>query len=387
MLESANVKALSHFRGQCVLTRRQALRAAALGLSGISAVNSCSGHGIAAPSPCGDDVAIDAATAQLFSAAAPLVAASGLRDARAVWCHVPENPDKTVLIYFHGHNGYVTVDATGRSRVPDWAAANDAARAGASAKQAAPLIYGLNRLESRKTGKTPVVVVPEVSTLAMGSFWAKEPAGQYANPARLGTLMADCVKHLACLHRPGGPPYLAEDFVNRVAPTNLGQPAGLILDRVYLCGHSGAGLPLEEAAGSALILPETGAPADLWLFDCTYWSRVEGFVKFCDLWNHAGRLAGGRRDAARFVCIYRPQTQTEEVADSLRAEIAKAIGVDAAALVKDHTPENLDKEIRPVLKNSGVVFVRSYVPHDEIPTFFIPVLLESANLGAAGHSR
>jgi hypothetical protein len=51
---------------------------------------------------------------------------------------------------------------------------------GASAKQAAPLVYGLDRLESHKTGKKPVVVVPEVSTLATGSFWAMEPAGQYA---------------------------------------------------------------------------------------------------------------------------------------------------------------------------------------------------------------
>ena len=73
---------------------------------------------------------------------------------------------------------------------------------------------------------------------------------------------------------------------------------------------------------SALVLPETGVPADLWLFDATYWSKVEGFVRFCDLWHHAGRLAGGRRDAARFVCIYRPRTQTEEVADDLRRQIA-----------------------------------------------------------------
>src|ERR1700679_3391587 len=104
MFESANVNDLNHFVGQC-LTRRQMMRAAALGLSGISAVNSCSGHGIAAPGPCGDDGAIDVAPAQLVPAQALLVAASGLRDARAVWCHVPENPDPAVLIYFHGHNG------------------------------------------------------------------------------------------------------------------------------------------------------------------------------------------------------------------------------------------------------------------------------------------
>jgi hypothetical protein len=387
MLESAHVKAMSHVGGQCVLTRRQALRATAAGLGGVFGVNGRAGRVEAAPNPGADDVAIDATTAQLFCAEAPLAAASGLRDARAVWCHVPENPDQTVLIYFHGHNGYVTVDASGRSRVPDWAAANDAARAGASAKQAAPLIYGLNRLEPRKTGKKPVVVVPEVSTLANGSFWAKEPAGQYADPARLGALIADCVKHLACLHRPDGRPYLTEDFVNHVVPINLGRVAGPIVDRVFLCGHSGAGLPLEEAARSALILPETGVPSDLWLFDCTYWSRVEGFVRFCDRWNHAGRLAGGRRDAARFVCIYRPRTQTEEVADSLRSEIARVIGADATSIVKDHTPENFDKEIRPVLKSSGVIFVRSYMPHDDIPTFFIPALLESAGISPTTLSR
>ncbi len=119
-------------------------------------------------------------------------------------------------------------------------------------------------------------------------------------------------------------------------------------------------------------------PADLWLFDATYWSKVEGFVRFCERWHRAGRLGGGRRDAARFVCVYRPRTQTEEVADDLRGQIARAIGADPASLVKDHSPENLDKEIRPALKDAGALFLRTYVPHDEIPTFFIPVLLASA---------
>ena len=126
------------------------------------------------------------------------------------------------------------------------------------------------------------------------------------------------------------------------------------------------------------MLPETGVPTDLWLFDATYWSKVEGFVRFCELWHHAGRLAGGRRDAARFVCIYRPRTQTEEVADDLRGQVARAIGVEPSSLVKDHSPENLDKEIRPALRHAGALFLRTDTPHDEIPTFFIPVLLASA---------
>jgi hypothetical protein len=119
-------------------------------------------------------------------------------------------------------------------------------------------------------------------------------------------------------------------------------------------------------------------PADLWLFDCTYWSRIAGFIRFCTRWEEAGRLAGGRRDASRFVCVYRPRTQTEEVADALRAEVAKALGVAAASLVVDHSRENFDGGVRPALRARGALFVRTYVPHDEIPTFFIPRLLATS---------
>jgi hypothetical protein len=52
--------------------------------------------------------------------------------------------------------------------------------------------------------------------------------------------------------------------------------------------------------------------------------------------------------------------------------------VKPEALVIDHSPTNLDSEVRSAFKRTGVVFVRSYVPHDEIPTVFIPVLLETA---------
>jgi hypothetical protein len=360
------------------LTRRNAFRTIACAFAGLAAAFSRSGVAAVDPSPCGDDMPIDTATALLFPAAAPLVPTTGLCDARAVWCRVAGSADKTVLVYFHGHNGYVTVDEKGRSRVPDWASGNETARAGATSKPAAPLVYELDRLDPRRTGKRPVVLVPEVSTLATGSFWAKEPAGQYADPARLGLLVAECVKHLACLHRPDGVPYLTDEFAKAVLPSAPDRPASPRLDRVYLCGHSGAGLPLEEAARSALVLPDTGSPADLWLFDCTYWSKVDGFVAFCERWKQAARLTGGKRAAARFVCIYRPKTQTEEVADELRTAIAKILRVDPASLVKDHSPENFDNEIRPVLKNAGVLFLKTHVPHDTIPTFFIPVLIETS---------
>jgi hypothetical protein len=350
----------------------------AIGLGAGGACYAGAGQSGSGTRPGGDDVAIDTTTALVFSAEAPLVPDEGLRDARAVWCHVPTRPDRSVFVYFHGHNGYVTVDEKGRSRVPDWAAGNEAARAGASGKDAAPLVYGLDRLESRATRKEPVVLVPEVSTLATGSFWAKEPAGQYADARRLGSLVADCFTHLARLRRPDGPPYLAEEFTKRTGSMSPNRQSGPSLDRVYVGGHSGAGLPMEEVAGSAVLRPESGAPADFWLFDCTYWSKVEGFVRFCEAWHRAGRLAGGRPESARFVCIYRPHTSTEEVADDLRGQIARAIGVEPVSLVKDHSPDNFDKEIKPALERAGVSFLRTHLSHDEIPKFFIPVLLESA---------
>jgi hypothetical protein len=358
-------------------TRRHALRTIAEWMTFSSAAEIFSSGARAAGEPCRGDVAIDDSTAQVFCEQAPLSPGPGCRDARAVWCHVPPGPDHSVLIYLHGFNGYVTVDEKGRSRVPDWAAGDAAARAGAAGKLAAPLGSGLDRLDAGKTGKKPVVIVPEVCTLASGSFWAKEPTGQYTDRARLGGMIADCGKHLARLQRPGGGHYLANNFLNDASPTGGGKHARTGLERIYLCGHSGAGLPIEEAANATLISPEA-SPTDLWLFDCTYWSRVDGFVKFCERWHRASRLAAGRRDASRFVCIYRPQTQTEEVADDLRSEIATLRGVKPEALVIDHSPTNLDSEVRSAFKRTGVVFVRSYVPHDEIPTVFIPVLLETA---------
>ena len=347
-------------------TRRRLLHAALAGLTGFALPRP-----VRSAPDCRDDVAVDGTTALLFPAQAPLTPAPGKRDARAVWAHVPPHPASSVLLFLHGYNNYVTVDAQGRSRVPDWAADDPAARFGASSKPAAPLVYGLDRLAGTQNGKTPAVLVPEDGALAHGSFWATTPRGQYADPARLGGLVAGAFAHFARLHRPDGLMYLSPS-----GPDALG------LERVYLCGHSGAGLPLQEAAGSDLVLPRAGVPTDLWLFDCTYWGDVTNFVQFCARWHGAGRLGAGRRHAARFVCVYRPHTQTEAVADALRGEIAKALGVSPAALVKDHLKtdngDNFAGEIRPSLLTNGALFLRTSLPHDDIPTYFIPRLLETA---------
>lgn len=308
------------------------------------------------------DVPIDATTAQLFPAQSPLTPAPGLRDARAVWSRVSPRYDGSVLLYLHGHNNYVTVDERGRSRVPDWAT-TPAARAGAASKLAAPLSYGLDRLESRPR---PLILVPEVGALTTGVFWGREPAGQFSAPAQLGALVRDCTAHLSRLRRPAGKTYLSARQA-RAKPT-----------RVYLAGHSGAGLPLEEAAVSSLVLPPSGAPTDLWLLDCTYWSKIAGFVEFCRAWHQVGRLGGAKTDAARLVCIYRPGTQTQAVADELRAAIAAVLGVPAPTLLQNHSKDNFETQIRPRLQSAGATFIATDLSHEEIPTFFIPALLDSA---------
>lgn len=311
------------------------------------------------------DYAIDNTTALLFCAEAPLTPAPGEHDAKAVWARVLPSPEGTAFIYMHGHDNYVTVDRTGISRVPDWAQADPAARTGAASKKAAGLVYGLDRLETA-TERRPVVLVPEDSVLNQGSFWAIEPGAQYADPRRLGLLAGDCLRHLRALRNPSGERY----WTRSTDPNRLA--------RIYLAGHSGAGLPLAGAAVSDILLPATGIPADLWLFDCTYWSDTQGFVDFCTRWHSAGRLSAGDSRSARFVCIYRPGTDTEGVADSLRGEIAGLLGVEPATLVVDHTEENTQAQIAPALSTHGALFIRTQLPHDEIPTFFIPLLLTTS---------
>ncbi len=362
------------------MNRRQYLIAASGALSASSGAIALPVAASSAGDRAPRDVAIDKSTALIFSEQAPLLPAANRNDARAVWCRVPGKPTRSLLVFLHGHNGYVTVDETGRSCVPDWAIDDKTAREAASAKPAAPLAYRLDRLGTHELGNDPIVLVPEVSTLATGSFWAKEPAGQYADPARLGHLVNNCLDHLSQLRRPDGQPYLGKadktliTDIQHQATANRPQRSG----RIALVGHSGAGLPLEEAARSAILLPETGFPADLWLFDSTYWSKVAGFLHFCQRWHAAHRLNGGQPDSARFICIYRPKTATEKIADSLRGEIGRAIGVDPSSLVQDHTEDNLDSVIRPKLRGSGVLFLRTEVEHDDIPTVFIPELLRTS---------
>jgi len=102
-------------------------------------------------------------------------------------------------------------------------------------------------------------------------------------------------------------------------------------------------------------------------------------------WHNAG-LLGHRPDSARLVCVYGPKTEygdTETEADLLRARLAAVLKVSAASLLKLHDSNDMSspsmiRTVIPALTSSGVIFIRTNVTHDLIPTRFTPLLLRTA---------
>ena len=336
-------------------------------------------------------------------------------DYKSVCAFVPDTPHRSLLVFFHGNNNYVTVapagdvparvDPSQHSRVPLWTDA--AGRASASAKKAAPLQYRLDSL-ARSQGrlslpvslpgvaiKNPVVLVPEdAERRSTGNYWSVPPRGQYGSSdngtptgpgtTRLQELIIDCYEQLRCLPNTSARPYLSRQMLS-------GSWVGNLL-RTYVAGHSGGGKPLVETAGAdAMLVTSTsamgvrGRAADLWLLDCTYGFGVHNYVNFCRNWRNANLLAY-RSDSSRLVCVYRPashESDTETEADSLRRQIATDLQVDAGTLRKLHDSSDMSSrtmvnDVLPALTSSAVIFIRTNVAHDDIPTLFIPLLLRTA---------
>ena len=382
---------------------------------------------------CARDVAVNDTMALLIAAKAPLpvgkdeikraAANAGIRDDyKSVAAVVPATAERRLLIFFHGNGNYVTVaptgdvparvEASGHSRVPRWASAAGRARIIGDPKNkgvaAAQIKYGFLSLAASQqaltpadsfTGravKNPVVLVPADAEAATVSSWAVPPAGQYGTASdgkprgpgtkRLEELVLECYEHLRCLRNPSNRPYLAPDMSQRASWVSN-------IQRTYVVGHSGGGKPLIEAAGADMLLNTAssvagvgGRAVDLWLFDCTYNSfGIHNYVNFCTNWHSAG-LLGYRPDSARFVCVYGPKTKdnnTEELADALRKRIAELLKVPADSLLKKHDSNDMSSPsmintVIPALISSGVIFIRTNVRHDEIPTRFTPVLLRTA---------
>jgi hypothetical protein len=335
-------------------------------------------------------------------------------DYRSVCAVVPDNPANHLLIFFHGNNNYVTiaprgdvetrVDPSGHSRLPRWLSSDQ--RADAAGTSAAALKYALHRLTpaqrrlpadgplGQRPVRDPIVLAPEVAERTVGRFWAVAPRGQYGRDGegtptgpgtrRLQDLIGACLQHLQRLSAPQGRPYL---------PAAGAGTSTADLGRLYLAGHSGGGKPLLEAAGADIALPTATSimaagqrGADLWLLDCTYRGfGARNYLAFCRRWHQQRRLAH-RPDGARLVCVYRPQSSTsdtETAADELRAALARELGWPAAELRKLHDSSDLAspsmiRDVIPALTSCPVVFIRTRVSHDQIPTQFVPLLLRTS---------
>lgn len=378
-----------------------------------------------APPSCARDVAITETAALLITNNAPLPVTrdetarvardSGARDDyKSVAAIVPAAAERRLLIFFHGNDNYVTiaptgdvptrVDPSGHSRVPRWA--DRSGRTEAVRKKAALFKYGLDSLAASQSTlqpsasftravKDPVVLVPEDAERTTGDYWCVPPRNQYGTARdgrpsgpgtlRLQDLVMECYDHLRCLQNPAGRPYLAPGMVHQASWVGN-------IERVYVSGHSGGGKPLVEAAGADMVLitPTSvagvrGRAIEFWLYDCTYGFGTHNYVNFCANWNAAGLLAN-RADSARFVCIYgpkQPRSDTETEADALRSDIAAALRVPAASLrvlhdSTDMTSRSMVNDVIPALTSRPVVFVRTHVTHDQIPTTFTPLLLRTA---------
>jgi hypothetical protein len=374
----------------------------------------------AVPAICANDDPIDDTSALIYSEKAPLPVTASIQTARgvrtkddykAVWTFVPDAHDVSLLLFFHGNNNYVTVSRSGRSRAPDWADAT--ATAAANKKKAAGLQYGLNNLNSSQAAlatsagvvKKPLVLIPEDAELTSGSFWAVPPKKQYGSSSSgVGTtifeeLVMDAYKHLRCLKGPGGNAYLPSGVKGSYASN---------LKRIYVSGHSGGGKPLVECAGADLVRispTSIDLPTDLWLMDCTYGFGIDNHVSFCKNWNDNGKLAF-KADSSRFICVYRPKqvtplwedkaqtipkidpktgkqavmiSDTESEADALRDRIAKEVlKVVPATLLKNMVGKTEADILTALTAGAPVVFIRTGIDHDDIPTKFIPMMLRTA---------
>jgi hypothetical protein len=335
-------------------------------------------------------------------------------DYRSVCAVVPDNPENRLLLFFHGNNNYVTiaargdvearVDATGHSRLPRWLSSDQ--RASAAGTPAAALKYGLHWLSSAQRRfspegplgarpvRDPIVLAPQVAERTVGRFWAVPPRGQYGRDGegtptgpgsrRLQDLIDECLQRLQQLGGPQGRRYLT---------AGNGGTSTADLGRLYLAGHSGGGKPLVEAAGADIALPTPTSVmsavqrgVDVWLLDCTYRGfGARNYLAFCRRWHQQRRLAH-RPDGARLVCVYRPQSpgsDTETAADELRAALARELGWPAGELRKLHDSADLAapsmiRDVIPALTSSPVVFIRTRVAHDQIPTLFVPLLLRTS---------
>jgi len=341
------------------------------------------------------DKAIDGNTALLFSEEAPLKNdPATCDDRRAVWAHIPAAfPKREVYLYFHGHNSYVKVNATGISTVSDWVLAHR--RGQASGTDAAGLKYKLAALTNAK--HQPLVLAPEngiaVPSYVVGEkvaggktvfdaqpatednfkaaiafrdnrlkenkdrkdadptlkdkdlppvpgnpkeFWSYEDPGKFKNSDGLEKLIANCIEHLCLLTKPaaaGGTPYMDRATLIDTATQSFDVNK---LDHLFVSGHSGGGGPLAAVTLSALTLR---IPTSLWYLDAAYSEHgVAECLTFCENWSGKGKL-GMKNTESRLVLIdFDTKVGTQKIIDNLNKKTFKV-----AEITHNHSGESARK--------------------------------------------
>jgi hypothetical protein len=333
----------------------------------------------AAATPCPTDQAITNNAALLFTDVAPLAGTHSSRcDHKAVWTFVPSlRPEPvSVLVYLHGNNNLVTVDAAHPGgRRADWAPHRTPTSLRPGGPFAAGPKYGMDAAAQTSTQR-PVVIVPEDTVPPDGasSFWAVGASGAFrGNPGRLGALIRDCFSRLSRLRSPAGTPYFSN--------------GGASPRRLFLAGHSGGGVPLSQCAVSDIALR---VPTDLWLYDCTYSSDVSHYVRFIREWRTRG-LLGNTAGSSRMVVLVTGGRTTEN-AHGLRDQLVRLLGMrlvrmsrsrpspptgDIAEVESDGRSGVTQPDIAAALRRFPVVLINTATPHDQIPLVWTPRLLST----------
>ncbi|HZU99525.1 MAG TPA: hypothetical protein VFF73_22640 [Planctomycetota bacterium] len=338
------------------------------------------------------DYAIDAKQAMLFGDKAPLAArATASPDESATWAYVPRSPTKKdfrLLAYFHGWEGFVLVDKKGASAKPDWWPGE------IGGTRASGLKYGIGAAVEGfpgtvalcpedgvpDTGKDTTTPDPKDATKTItrhkGPHHANTDSGSFAKADGLAAWIDQCCAHLAALRSSQG-----AYFASALSSADL--------HHVYLSGHSAGGKPLAACAASELVRK---VPTDLWLLDCTYgWGNKE-YPDFCDAMKAS---LGNAKDKCRLVGIA-IKSNGSGTAEDMKKVIA---GIKAKGLPVDEvdyaSPPDLGAVVTALSTNPIVViwvgkedwakkeswgtFRDCNVPdHDRIPSFFIPILLATA---------
>lgn len=287
-----------------------------------------------------DSARIDDHTALLSSPAAPL--ADRGADSSAVWVSVPEAADGSVVVFFHGNDGFVTASAARpEGFVPSWASR-------AMPPRAVGVAYELSTL-SDVGPLRPLVMLPEVGVYdTVRAAFATTSAGQWGKGDirdPLGSLVTDSFLQLRGLG------YRVPDP-----------------ERVIVAAHSGGG---RLAAALLRSSSYTDHAVDVLMLDSTYgWGETADWVSVLHAWESFAETQSNRMVLA-YIQGTGTHVQARAILDAARAE-----GLPVTRVVWGS--EGFEEKLR----TSGLVGLSippAAVNHGAMPRAVLPVLVRTAD--------